>query len=510
MKKILFLFILFFCSTTVVNAEETLAKAIYSNPIIDGSGKYDTYMIEFRGIHTPDKTYWALCNWGMDLTNFKKNHYDVKGGGAYAGLQVSNGDRKAIMSFWEVKYKNSPNGETKSHRATMVYPYLPTDSFAGEGEGSKYITKFNWRTNSWYRMLIHSWKDYETGNTFVGQWFLDVENNKWYLISYFDTKLKDSYMIGSLGLFQENFNTKTNGQLRDFNFRGMYARNYGTNTWVSINKTVMSYDTKEMKFKTSGTHNYKSSPSSFYASAGEKLNGITQDEYDKQHPANVTLSITQNPNPPIKSVTPTIKAVQNGNRVIVTWTYNNPQKGYELKVINADTNKVITTVKQTRPEVKKVSFNAGKVKNYRFELKVYSVFKTEETVYAKISVDDLTPINDEKSNEGNKKESNTTSNKVSNNSSNAKSNSSSNNTASNNTSSNNTNNNASNTSNNNTSNTTNNSNTVSNVTSNSNSNTNKEKDNKEDNSILIFGGIGIVIMLGLIGITLKKSYKKNL
>ena len=94
-----------------------MAKNIYSDPDLSKtSGTFEAFTIDFRGIDTPNSTYWSLCNWGMDLTDFKKNHQNVEGGGAYGGLQTVINGKTAILSFWEVLYKE--NGVQKSHRAT--------------------------------------------------------------------------------------------------------------------------------------------------------------------------------------------------------------------------------------------------------------------------------------------------------------------------------------------------------------------------------------------------------
>ena len=46
-----------------------MAHNIYSNPVLNGTGrKFDGFSIDFRGIQTPRATYWALCNWGMNLS----------------------------------------------------------------------------------------------------------------------------------------------------------------------------------------------------------------------------------------------------------------------------------------------------------------------------------------------------------------------------------------------------------------------------------------------------------
>jgi hypothetical protein len=106
-----------------------LAKAIYSHPDLSKtSKKYEGFTIDFKGIDVASKTYWSLCNWGMDLTEFKKSHKDARGGGAYSGLKMDADKKTGILSFWEVSYQE--NGEEKTHRATRMYPKGKESTFA--------------------------------------------------------------------------------------------------------------------------------------------------------------------------------------------------------------------------------------------------------------------------------------------------------------------------------------------------------------------------------------------
>ena len=157
-----------------------MAHNIYSNPVLNGTGrKFDGFSIDFRGIQTPRATYWALCNWGMNLSGFRTEHPDAKGGGAYAGMQNTCNGKTAIMAFWEIFYE----GESKRHNARRVYPAGKDNTFGGEGEGTNYITPFGWEDNCWYRMILRSWVDAEKGTTFVGQWICNRETGSWSLIS---------------------------------------------------------------------------------------------------------------------------------------------------------------------------------------------------------------------------------------------------------------------------------------------------------------------------------------
>ena len=49
-----------------------MAKNFYSDPDLSKTSKeFETFNIDFKGINTPNSTHWSLCNWQMDLTEFK-------------------------------------------------------------------------------------------------------------------------------------------------------------------------------------------------------------------------------------------------------------------------------------------------------------------------------------------------------------------------------------------------------------------------------------------------------
>ena len=215
-----------------------MAKNIYSDPDLSNtSRKFDAFTIDFRGIDTPNSTYWSLCNWQMDLTEFKKTHTDVTGGGAYGGLQTIINGKTAIISFWEIGYKE--NGVAKTQRASRIYPKGDESTFGGEGEGTNYIHEFNWPTTVWHRFVIFSWTDYSTKKTFVGEWIQNLSTQEWTLFAYFNTKLDNSYITGGLSQFQENYNANYFGTERPFQIKNMYAYDRVNRKWISLNTTTL-------------------------------------------------------------------------------------------------------------------------------------------------------------------------------------------------------------------------------------------------------------------------------
>jgi len=336
----------------------TMAHNIYSDPDLSHtSDKFDSFMIDFMSDNRPKGTYWALCNWEMDTTTWaQKNGYNVVSGssGAYGGLQNRGTDNEAdpvaIMSFWETNYYQ--NGSYKTINAKRRYPD-GENAFGGEGEGTNCISGYNWEPNKWYRMLIHCWDDPETGHTFVGQWFKDIESGKWTLISYFDTNITDSYFTGAMSQFQENYDSSYYPALRSFNYKNIYAREYGIGTWNSLNTTTLSWDPDEWHFNTAGSHVIGSDGNVFYGSSG--LSDMTESTVTNSQ----TFSINQPDTPTdsavsINSLTFTNNAA--GGK-IVSWTTDEttlPVLSYDVKIKNAKTNEVISSFSGTSPEISSI------------------------------------------------------------------------------------------------------------------------------------------------------------
>jgi len=366
MKKKIFITAILIYLFSITNVNATMAHNIYSNPQFNRNDIYDTFMIDFQGTQTPYYTYWALCNWQMDLTKFKSSHSDVSGGGAYAGLQANGGGkRSAIMSFWEVSYNGG-----QIQRAKMVYPNKETNSFGGEGEGSNYITDYNWKNNQWYRMVLHSWDNRNTGTTYVAQWFLDVSSGQWNLISVFDTKLPSSGLTGGFSQFQENYVGSTKDQVREFYFKNMYARKKSNQYWYSLNTTELTYDTKAFGYDTAGRHEFGVRNNSFYGLSGGTVSN--QDQYDKQQPERSVLSINQSTIPPITTASVNINVSNNNNNVTISWNYNAPQIEYVIYIKDRDGNR-INTISSVDPVTRQITINDDSA-NHIYELYVKDIF----------------------------------------------------------------------------------------------------------------------------------------
>ncbi|MBE5804121.1 MAG: DUF3472 domain-containing protein [Clostridiales bacterium] len=226
------------------NPEQRMAYNIYSDPDLSAtSGKFDGFLIDFKADKTGTATYWALCNWQMNLDDLMSK-YDVTdaSAGAYAGLQMRPDGPKAIMSFWEINYRDAAGNEQKIE-AERVYPSGEnTNRFGGEGEGTNYICDYSWKAGQWYRMYLNCYQT-ENGRTFAEQWVADLSTGEWTLISRFDTGLYHSCFEGGMSQFMENYDHEYANETRTFEYRNIHVREYGQTDWTPIGTSWLSVDT---------------------------------------------------------------------------------------------------------------------------------------------------------------------------------------------------------------------------------------------------------------------------
>ena len=387
MKKPLALLLLVLCVALPGLAEQELkymAYNFYSDPHMhETSGKFDSFMIDFMAEKTPNATYWAMANFSLDVKSEKtqKAFQGIRGVSGYAGVQ--NSDRKVgIISFWEAKYKE--NGEEKLLHAQRVYPEGHS-KFAHEGEGTNCIQPFDWASGQWYRMLLHSWNDIETGRTFAGLWFQDVKTGKWHLFSYFNTLLYNSCFIRNVSQFMENFyggDVRTNCNVeRNVFFKNMYVFDHEKKDWVSIHTTTLSYGDGGGKLehqKKFGAHTFGATEEHFWGLTGGKVED--QAAYEEASVKRSKHTINQPEKPDLGDLK-IAKLSLDGQKKNLSWDLDEkstPQLAYRVKAVNAK-GKVVFEKAGTRPEVRSLALPAMKSDAFKVTLTIVDVFgkKTE-------------------------------------------------------------------------------------------------------------------------------------
>ena len=330
-----------------------MAYNIYSDPDLSATSKvFRSFIIDFKATKTPIHTYWALCNFGLYFSEETKELYPgIAGGGAYAGLQLRDDGRKAIMAFWEMTHGE----EHTVLRASRVYPKGVESNFGGEGEGTNCIRTYNWKTDHWYRMALHAWEDLETGKTFVGQWICDLETGKWDLISYFNTHLVHAAIRGGMSLFQENYIGGVNQYVeREFYIKNMYVCEYADGAWKSLDSATISYGNGGADNKAGG-HSFGATEDYFWGIGGGPV--ADQEAYEKAAIRRDKFTIRQPQSPSLSTVSlGGMYAEESGMGLNVCWWYNSnsaPQLSARIEAFDKDGN-LLACEEKTRPEIRSV------------------------------------------------------------------------------------------------------------------------------------------------------------
>ena len=362
-----------------------MAYNLYTGPDMSKtSGVHKTFIIDFRAPESTYGTYWALANFGMDLTKetqkvFKK----IKLGGGYAGLQHYKGegcetDRVGILSFWHWEYfGKDENGKSAwvELNASQMWPDRNDNPFGGEGTGMQSIHDYAWEPNQWYTMALHTWEDVENNSTFAGLWFLDQTTGKWSLCTYYDTHLINSGWTGDMGLFMENFMSSRREGNRSFNVKGMYVLDKADNQWKSINKATVSYGNGGNPNKV-GTHEYGATEEYFWGLS----NGTMRDdqaEHDSAWPAKKTFTINQPDTPTFaQPVIDTLSVNKGADGVTVSWAMgekSSPQLGYTIEIIDEEGN-TVSKKNATRPEEVSAVLSDVKAEEFNCRLTITDLF----------------------------------------------------------------------------------------------------------------------------------------
>ncbi len=337
------------------NPEERMAHNIYSDPDLSAtSGKFDGFMIDFKADKVGTATYWALCTWEMNIDNLRSK-YDVKDPymGAYAGLQMCPEGPKAIMSFWEVDYKDA-SGKKKKIQAKRVSPSVKdTTKFDGEGEGTNYICDYKWKAGKWYRMYLNCYQN-KKGKTFVEQWVADLSTGKWTLISRFDTGLYDSYFEGAMSQFMENFDYEYANETRSFEYRNIRVREYKKKKWKTIKSSWLSVDTFDDNKK--GNAVYGATTDRFYGITNGygpdafEIDEIVGDTYTIKPIKNLYIPSTNGKNKPTQILIDSASLSKSAVKKIVK---NNKVKKVTLKGLKkSNVKKYKKWIRQANKKVK--------------------------------------------------------------------------------------------------------------------------------------------------------------
>ena len=229
-----------------------------------------------------------------------------------------------------------------------------------------YGASFRWEPNTWYRQLVRCWQDAETGMTFVGVWYYDYQLEEWMLVSYYNTNLYDSYIMGGVEqvLCASNYNDYAQRSFRSRNFYYL-----SSNTWYSEDDFTIHTGNFGGTISTSSME-------------GDIWIGTNYNMGDKHMDG--LLYLFDQPFKPSYGFPNLVVDSKEDNKL--EWmTLGTPQLSYQLTVTDEAGYVVVKTL-ETRPEVCSVYLGDLDEGDYTYTLKVTDVFGQSVSVDGSIEI----------------------------------------------------------------------------------------------------------------------------
>lgn len=231
-------------------------------------GSFSDFSIDFKADAAPLGTYCCLFQWAADLaalqTTFPDAHTESNAAG-YGGLQVlSNGERVAIMSLWDVYYTDG-SGAAQTLRARLVYPEASLDdgSFGGEGQGAHCLVPYDWQPGRWYRMRFSCSTSEQTGTICVDQRVCDLQSGTWTRLCCYDTGVAGACFTGPAFCFLENFDPTSCGDVRCMEVSDVCALSIEDGDWHEVTSAYLGPNGGEPTY--SGSYAFGASGGTFWA-----------------------------------------------------------------------------------------------------------------------------------------------------------------------------------------------------------------------------------------------------
>ncbi|HTI11466.1 MAG TPA: RICIN domain-containing protein [Puia sp.] len=277
----------------------------------------------------------------------------------YAGLQQtpdsSHGSSHILISsLWD---PNTSGGifSVLDYAAPNTY----TGRFGGEGDGWQSINPYNWVLNTWYNLVIRSWKS--KGQLFVATFINNLSSQTWFHTATFSIPDPGSYLGSGNDAFLENWdgsNAAWDGRyIRKAYFKDCWNLNTG-GTWDKSTSRYFSANAND------------SARNGIYNNAFNSGYDSSQDAYFMQHGGNTTpaagfnggrtltlpVQLNQGTAPTVTTgQVNTVSASYAGGKLYASWTIDStksPQLAASVQVTNP-AGTVVLSYKDTLPQRRK-------------------------------------------------------------------------------------------------------------------------------------------------------------
>ena len=351
------------------SAAYTYAHEIYVFPdTAKTSGKFDSFIIDFKTEAQAHATYWQMCQGCLDVSEIRETYPNAQDSTFYGGFQSGPERRNTLFSFWDVT--NGNDESTVITTPARVYPAGDENSFGYEGNGHNYSMDYEWQKSKWYTYFVHCWKDKSTGRTFIGQWVRDVESGKWDLTCYFDTTMKETHMNGMMAQFLENFVSQYALMPRDIYLKNVYIFDKVYKDWKRVNQGAVGYSWNEPN-KT-GTHEIGFNDEYYFGKTGEPVENQT--EYDNSFTNHyIGYNIVEPELPNFGNFIVDGMSIKNNQ---LEWTFNekcSPMLEFDIDVVDMS-DRTVKSYTSSRPEKREIQLDSLSDGNYLVQAKFKDVF----------------------------------------------------------------------------------------------------------------------------------------
>ncbi|WP_454880972.1 DUF3472 domain-containing protein [Sphingobacterium detergens] len=324
----------------------------------------------------------------IKITNTAKTEYfsvhNYHGG--YAGLQDTPDQNTPtpytlIASLWDLN-TSAANYAFYSYKA----PTTVVSRFGGEGDGQKTVNPYGWELNTWYNVVLRSWK--ENGKIYIANFIHNEATGKWFHTSTIGRQAESGFLGVGNGAFLENWvgdNPSWDGRFhRKAFFKDCW--NLGVdNVWEKSTSRYFSANAND-----AGRNGY-------FDRAFNAGYDATENAHFMEHGGSITpnaafgtgrtLDLPEQAN---QGSTPTLTTLSSSNesakyqsnKVIVSWAVSDtssPQLSYKIELL--DPNGVVLANKELiRPEKRADTLNNTLATgNYNVRLTITDIFNKQST-----------------------------------------------------------------------------------------------------------------------------------
>ncbi|KKX49846.1 DUF3472 domain-containing protein [Sphingobacterium sp. IITKGP-BTPF85] len=268
------------------------------------------------------------------------------------------------------------------------YSYLDSKTiasrFGGEGDGQKTLNPYNWTLNTWYNMVIRSWK--ENGKIYIANFVQDLSTGKWLHTSTIGREASAGYLGSGTGTFLENWvgdNPNYDGR---FHRKAFLKDNWNlsiNNVWEKSSSRYFSANDNDSvrngQFDRAFNVGYNSTEDAYFMEHG----GSTTPD-----PAFGTGRVLNLPEQAGQGNAPELTTIENSystaryhnNKLIVSWGINenkSPQLSYKLELLNAS-GSVIQTQEKIKPEKRVDTLSSSLTSgNYTVRITLTDIFNQQ-------------------------------------------------------------------------------------------------------------------------------------